>query len=456
MVAAPSSFTLEDLRAAVSGPVLEPGQPGYDEARLVHNGTVDCHPAAIVRCHTVADVIDAVNYGRGAGLELTVRGGGHNVAGRAVCDGGLMVDLAPMKGIFVDPGKRTARAQGGVTWGEFNRATQLHGLATTGGVISTTGIAGLTLGGGIGWLMGKYGLVVDNLRSAEVVTAAGGLVQASASENADLFWALRGGGGNFGVVTSFEFDLHPVGPMVIGGVVAFPFDAAREVLQFYREFTRNLPDELVLFAGVLHAPDGSGAKVAAILGCHCGTPGQAEADLRPLREFGTPVLDAFGPIPYSTLNSMLDAGFPRGGRNYWKSSLLPSLSDEAIDTMIAQFSQCPSPMTGILLENFSGAVVRVPQGGTAYAHRSPGMNLLVASQWLESSEDATNIAWARQAFQALQPFLATGGYVNYLGGDETEDRVAGAYGANHARLREVKRRYDPDNLFHMNQNILPA
>jgi FAD/FMN-containing dehydrogenase len=456
MVSTPSSTTFEPLRATLSGALLEPGQPGYDEFRMVHNGTVDCQPAAIVRCHTVADVADAVNFGRGAGLELTVRGGGHNVAGRAVCDGGLMIDLAPMKGIFVDAKARTARAQGGVTWGEFNRATQVHGLATTGGVIGTTGIAGLTLGGGLGWLMGKYGLCVDNLRSAEVVTAAGEVLQASANENPDLFWALRGGGGNFGVVTSFEYSLHPVGPMVTGGVVAFPIERAAEVLKFYREFTSNLPDELTAFAGLLHAPDGSGTRIAAILSCHCGTPEQAEADYKPLRSFATPVMDALGPIPYSALNSMLDAGFPKGARNYWKSSFVADLSDEAIRTMTEQFAEVRSPMSGLLLEHFHGAVSRVPVEATAYGLRTTGFNFLAAAQWLENSDDAPNIAWARQAFQAMEPFLGRGGYVNYMGGDETEDRVVEAFGPNYKRLREVKRRYDPENLFHMNQNILPG
>jgi FAD/FMN-containing dehydrogenase len=417
---------------------------------------VDCRPSAIVRCHTVADVVDAVNFGRESGLELTVRGGGHNVAGRAVCDGGLMIDLQPMKGIFVDPDARTARAQGGVTWGEFNRATQLHGLATTGGVIGTTGIAGLTLGGGLGWLMGKYGLCVDNLRSAEVVTAAGTVLHASQSQNEDLFWALRGGGGNFGVVTSFEYDLHPVGPMVTGGVVAYPIEQAAEVLKFYREFTASLPDELTAFAGLLHAPDGSGAKIAAILSCHCGTPEQAEGDYRALRNFGTPIMDALGPIPYTALNSMLDAGFPKGARNYWKSSFVATLSDDAIRTMIDQFAEVRSPMSGLLLEHFHGAVSRVPAEAMAYGLRTTGYNFLAAAEWLEQADDGPNIAWARQTFEAMQPFLGKGGYVNYMGGDETEDRVAEAFGPNHARLRDVKSRYDPENLFHMNQNILPA
>ncbi len=456
MVATPASRTLDDLRAAVSGPVLEQGQPGYDDARQVQNGMIDCRPMAIVRCHTVADVVDAVNYGRAARLELTVRGGGHNVAGRAVSNGGLMIDLQPMKGIFVDPAKRTARVQGGATWGELNRATELHGLATTSGTVTTTGVGGLTLGGGFGWLMGKHGLVVDNLRSAEVVGAAGEVLQASASENPDLFWALRGGGGNFGVVTSFEFDLHPIPPMLTGGLVAFPLERGREVLQFLRAFTQKLPDELTVFGALVHAPDGSGVPLAAILCCHCGSAEQAEADLRPLREFGVPLMDALGPISHSAINGILDAGFPKGARNYWKSSLLPALTDAAIDTMVTQFAKCPSPMSAMLLETYSGAVVRVPVAATAYSHRAPGFNFLVVSEWLDASEDATNIAWARQTFEAMQPALARGGYSNYLGADETEDRVASAYGASYQRLREVKRRYDPDNLFHMNQNILPA
>ncbi|MGE3076565.1 MAG: FAD-binding oxidoreductase [Dehalococcoidia bacterium] len=451
-----STSGIEALRAAASGPVVEPGQPGYDDYRQVHNGSIDCRPAAIVRAYTVADVVDAVNYGRGAGLELTIRGGGHNVAGRAVSDGGLMIDLASMKGIYVDPKARTARAQGGVTWGEFNRATQVHGLACTGGVISSTGVAGLTLGGGLGWLMGTQGLSIDNLRSAEVVTAAGEVIQASATENPDLFWAIRGGGGNFGVVTSFEFNLHPVGPMVIGGILAYPIDQAREMLTFYRDFTANLPDELTMFAGLLHAPDGSGASICAMISCHSGTPEQAEADLRPLRAFSTPIMDALGPIPYTALNGMLDAGFPKGARNYWKSNFLAELSDNAISTMIEQFASCPSPMSGILLEHFHGAVTRVPVESTACPHRSAGYNWLVAAEWLDPSEDAVNTAWARQAFEAMSPNFGTGGYVNYLGGDESEDRIANAYGANYARLQKVKRQYDPENLFHMNQNIRPG
>lgn len=454
MSAPVSSMT--ELRSTVSGGVLEPGDAGFDEARRVHNGFIDCEPAAIVRCHTVADVIDAVNYGRDSGLTLTIRGGGHNVAGRAVCDGGLMIDLSPMKGVFVDPVKRTARAQGGVTWGEFNRATQVYGLATTGGVISSTGVGGLTLGGGLGYLMGQHGLAVDNLLSAEVVLATGEVVQASAEQNPDLYWALRGGGGNFGVVTSFEFEVHPVGPMVHGGVIAFPIEQAAEMLRFFRELTTTLPDELVMFGGLLHAPDGSGAKICAIICGHSGTPEQAEADFARIRAFGAPIMDALGPIPYTALNSMLDGGFPKGARNYWKSSFLAELDDGAIQVMVQQFPKCPSPMSGMLIEHFHGAVSRVPVGATAFPHRAPGFNLLVASEWLDPGEDGAQIAWARETYEALKPFMASGGYVNYMGGDETEDRVASAYGENFERLRQIKRQFDPDNLFRMNQNIVPA
>ncbi|MEO8539977.1 MAG: FAD-binding oxidoreductase [bacterium] len=456
MSTAPTISSLAELRSIVSGGVLEPGDDGFDEARRVHNGFIDCQPAAIVQCHTIADVIDAVNYGRDSGTTLTIRGGGHNVAGRAVCDGGLMIDLSPMKGIFVDPVNGTARAQGGVTWGEFNRATQVYGLATTGGVISSTGVAGLTLGGGLGHLMGKYGLAIDNLRSAEVVLATGEAVRASATDNPELYWALRGGGGNFGVVTTFEFDVHPVGPIVHGGVIAFPFDQAGEMLRFFRDLTSTLPDEVVMFGGLLHAPDGSGAKVCAIVCSHIGTAEQAEADFARMRAFGTPVMDALGPIPYTALNAMLDAGFPKGARNYWKSSFMADLSDGAMNVMIEQFSNCPSPMSGMLLEHFHGAVSRVPVEATAFPHRSPGFNLLIASEWVDPSEDGTQIAWARETYDALKPFMASGGYVNYLADDETEDRVASAYGVNHERLRQVKRQFDPENLFRINQNILPA
>ena len=334
---------LETLSKTFSGKLLRPGDAGYEEARLVHNGLIDKRPAIIARCAGTADVADAVKLGRDLKLEIAVRGGGHNVGGRATVDNGLMIDLSLMKGIHVDARARTVRVQGGVTWGEFNRETQLHGLATTGGAISTTGVAGLTLGGGLGWLMPKYGMALDNLLSAEIVTSNSGVLTANESENVDLFWGIRGGGGNFGVVTSFEFRLHPVGPLIYGGLTAHPFEKARDVLRFYRDATVSLPDEVMALAGLVHAPDGSGAKLAAIVVAHCGDVAAGEKALRPFKDYGPPLIDAIGPIPYSSINSMLDAGYPKGALNYWKASFLNRLSDAAIDTMVDCFAKCPSP-----------------------------------------------------------------------------------------------------------------
>jgi FAD/FMN-containing dehydrogenase len=316
----------EALRAQLAGSVLLPSDTAYEAARQVHNGLIDRRPAMVVRCHGTADVQAAVRFGRERSLELAVRGGGHNVAGNAVCDGGLMIDLSAMRGVHVDPRTRRARAQGGATWGDYNRETQLHGLASTGGVVSSTGVGGLTLGGGLGWLMGKHGMAVDNLQAVELVTATGEIVHAGAKEYPDLFWALRGGGGNFGVATWLEYELHPIGPTVIAGLVAHPFGAARDVLRFYRDFTASLSDELTAFAGLLHAPDGSGTKLAAIMVCHAGSLEAGAAAVAPVKRFGSPVMDVIGPMPYAAVNMMFDAGFPRGALNYWKSSFLAALT----------------------------------------------------------------------------------------------------------------------------------
>lgn len=448
--------SVAELKTNFSGEVLRAGDAGYDETRKVQNGLIDKRPAVIARCRGTADIAAAVKFGRSTGLEIAVRGGGHNVAGRAVVDGGLMIDLALMKGIHVDAKARTVRAQGGVNWGEFNRETQLHGLATTGGAISTTGIAGLTLGGGLGWLMGKYGMTADNLLSAEVVTADGAVLTASATENPDLFWALRGGGGNFGVVSSFEYRLHKVGPMVTGGLVAHPFDKAGEVLRFYRGLTASLPDEMVAFAGLVHAPDGSGTKLAAIVAAHCGSLAEGEAAMKPVKAFGKPVLDALGPIPYSALNAMLDGGHPKGSLNYWKANFVPELSDAAIDAVIKAFAACTSPMSGILFEHFHGAACRVPVADTAFPHRAPGYNMLCLGQWMEAGETARQTDWVRDTYSAMSPFMSAGRYVNYLNADELGEAAAAAYGPNQARLKEIKRKYDPENVFHLNQNINPA
>lgn len=448
--------TVTELAKSFTGQILWPTDPGYEDARKVHNGLIDKRPALIARCRGLGDIVDAVKVAREQKLEVAVRGGGHNVAGRATVDGGLMIDLSLMKGIHVDPKARTARAQGGLTWNEFNRETQLHGLATTGGVVSSTGIAGLTLGGGLGWLMGKHALALDNLLSADVVLADGRIVTASDGDNADLFWALRGGGGNFGVAASFEYRLHAVGPIVTGGLIGYPFGAAWDVLRHFRDVTASLPDELTVFAGLVHAPDGPGEKLAVIVLCHCGTLAAGENAVQPIKQFGTPALDAIGPIPYSGLNAMLDAAYPRGALNYWKSNFLSSLSDDAIRTMIDCFAKCPTPMGQMLLEHFHGAVARVGVTDTAFPHRGEGYNMLVLSEWMDPNHNNACTAWARESYAVLQPFMGTGRYMNYFDDDERGDAVAAAYGPNYRRLQEIKAKYDPENFFHMNQNIQPA
>jgi FAD/FMN-containing dehydrogenase len=456
---APASFAAihTELGKTFAGLLLEPGDAGYDEARRVHNGLVDKHPALIARCRTVSDIVQAVQVAREHGLEVAVRGGGHNVAGRATIDHGLMIDLSLMKDIHVDPESGTAQAEGGVTWGELNRETQALGLATTGGIVSTTGIAGLTLGGGMGYLLGMHGLAADNLLSAVIVTADGRALTASADENPDLFWAIRGGGGNFGVAASLEYRVHPVGPTVTAGLAAHPFAQARDVLRFYREVTRSLPDEFVVHCALLNAPDGSGTKLVAPLLCHSGPPADGERAVRPVKEFGSPVLDVIGPMSYCQINSLIDADYPRGARNYWKSSFLTELSDDAIEAMMDSFARCPTTTRGcgFVLEHVHGAATRVPVTATPFPHRAEGYSLVVLAQWTDPAEDERCIAWARQSFAAMHAFRAPGAYVNYLDQDDAGDPVAAAYGANYQRLRELKRTYDPENFFHMNQNIRP-
>ncbi len=437
-----------------SGQLLLPTDPAYDQRRRVHNGLIDKHPAAIASCRGVADIVDAVRLARTLGLEVSVRGGGHNVAGRATIDGGLMIDLSPMKGVHVDVRGRAVRAQGGVLWNELNRETQLHGLATTGGVVGTTGIAGLTLGGGLGWLMPKYGLALDNLRSAELVLADGTVLRVSADENPDLFWAIRGGGGNFGIAASLEYQLHEVGPMITGGVVVHPLPRALDALRFFRDTCDSLPDEAMLVAALQTAPDGSNAKIAAIVGGHCGSLEQGEAAFRPLKTFGPPVMDMIGPMPYATLNGMLDAAFPKGALNYWKAQFLTDLSDAAIRTLIAGFEQCPSPMSHVIIEHFHGAAARVPLAATACTTRVTGFNVVIVSQWTDARESERSIRWARETFASLTPFLAPTRYLNYLE-DDASDAAAVAYGPNLQRLRAIKTQYDPGNFFRHNVNILP-
>jgi hypothetical protein len=453
-----SSVTSEDpvqlLGEVLSGQALAPGDRGYDEARRVHNGLIDRHPAVIARCLHTADVADAVNFGKGEGLEISVRGGGHNVAGKAVTDGGLMIDLCLMKGIHVDPTRSAVRAQAGVTVGELDRATAAFGLATPSGVVSSTGIAGLTLGGGIAWLMGKYGMAVDNLLSAEVVLASGDVVNASEDTSPDLFWALRGGGGNFGVVTSFEYRTHPLAS-VLGGPVLHPLVAAPQLFSFYRDFAADLPDELSTQAVFLHAPDGSGAKLCGIAVCHAGDDaGRAEADVRPLRQFGSPATDMIRRMPYPVVNTGVDWLSPTGSLRYWKSAFFSELSDPAVEVMTRAFERAPSELCALVVEDFHGAVTRVAPTATAYPHRQPGYNLFLISQWTDVAQTDTCIAWARETFDELSPHMADRSYTNYLSADDYH-RVRHAYGSNYDRLVELKRRYDPDNLFRLNHNIDP-
>ena len=443
-----------DLAGQVSGPVLGPDDARYDAARAVYNGLIDRRPALIVRARTTGDVARALTLARNAGLEVSVRGGGHNVAGRAVTEGGIMIDLAEMKGVAVDPDQATATAEGGVIWGELNDAAGAYGLAVTGGLVSTTGIAGFTLGGGLGWLMAKYGLAADNLLSVEVVTADGEVLDVDAESHPDLFWALRGGGGNFGVATSFTYRVHPV-QTIVGGLIAHPIDAAPDMLRFYRDAVAEASDDLNVFAGLVHAPDGSGAKVAAMVVFHTGDPDEAERELEPFKSWGSPLVTQVGAMPYPVMNTILDPAFPAGALNYWLSSFTRRLSDELIDIAVERFATVPSPMTGILFEHFHGAVTRIGATDTAMPHRDEGWNVFIPSLWSDPADNDANIAWTRESFAALRPHFGTGRWLNYLGDDQAEDAIRAAYGPNYDRLRAVKRRYDPDNVFHLNHNIQP-
>jgi FAD/FMN-containing dehydrogenase len=443
------------LSGSFSGELLRPGDEGYDRARQIYNGLIDTRPALIARCQDTSDIKGAIAFARESGLALSVRGGGHSVAGRCLVEGGVTIDLSKMRAIEVDSGAATARAEGGATWAEFNDATAQHGLATTGGVISTTGIAGLTLGGGLGWLMGKYGLAADNMTSVELVTADGDVLTVDADQHQDLFWALRGGSGNFGVAASLTYRLYPL-VQITGGLVAYPFPAARDVLSFYREFTRSIPDELIAFSGLVHAPDGSGAPLAVIAVCHCGPPDQAEIDLKPLRDFGEPALSQVGPMPYPAVNTMLDAAYPPGSLNYWKSTFLTTLGDDVLEAMIERFEACPSPMTSVLLEHWHGAATRVGVSDTAVPHREDGYNFAITSVWSDPTTNDANIEWTRAEYEALRPRFAGRRYVNYLAQDDGEDVVKDAFGPNYARLQEVKRAYDSEGVFNANLNVRPS
>jgi hypothetical protein len=448
---------IQDFKALLQGALLGPGDAGYDDARRIWNGMIDRRPALIVRCHGVADVINSVNFARTNELLVAVRGGGHNVAGSAVCDGGLMIDLSGMKSIRVDPGRGTARAEPGVTWGEFDHETQTFGLATTGGQISTTGVAGLTLGGGWGHLARRYGLASDNLISADLVIADGSFLSVSATQHADLFWGLRGGGGNFGVVTSLEYRLHPVGA-VTGGIVAYPLEKAREVLRLFRDLTAEAPDELASDIVLITMPDGT--PVVGLVVCYNGPSEEGERLVKPLRTLGSLLMDGLGPMPYTTAQKLVDDFYPKGLQNYWKSSFLTEISDEAIDTMVSYCANRPSPMChGLIEHQLGGAVSRVDREETAFNHRDVQYSFMSIGQCSEPAQAESCIGWARKFWDAMQPYSTGGVYVNYLGreADEGAERIKAAYGPEkYQRLLALKNKYDPTNLFRLNQNISPV
>ena len=455
--------TLGEFEAGLRGELVRPGDPGYDEARAIWNGAHDPRPALIARCLDAADVAHAVGFARSEGLELAVRGGGHSIPGFSGVDGGLVINLSPMKGIDVDIAGRTVRAGGGVTWAELDSATQAHGLATTGGLVSSTGIAGFTLGGGIGWLMRKHGLACDNLRAAEVVTADGRTVTANESENPDLFWGLRGGGGNFGVVTSFEFDLHPVGPTVCAGAVFYDGERAAEILRFYSEFCKDLPDELTTLANLITAPpapflpeEWHGRKLVALIGCYAGDPEEGAAAMAPLQQLGDPVADLIGPMPYVQMQSLIDALWPHGTQAYMKAGYLRELDEPAIESMVGFHQGATSPASEIHVQHFGGAVARVGAADTAYAERQAPFVLNVVAVSHDESDFEQHVGWAQELYAALEPSLTGGAYINFLSAEGAE-RVRAAYGAeNFARLQALKDRYDPTNLFHRNQNVPPS
>jgi FAD/FMN-containing dehydrogenase len=444
---------VESLRNGLRGELVIAGDAGFDQARRVWNGNVDRRPALIVRCAGVADVQHAVNFARSLGLLVSVRGGGHSAPGYGTNDGGLVIDLSPMKGIRVDPEARTAHAQGGALWRDLDHETQAFGLATTGGTVSNTGIGGLTLGGGLGWLMGRHGLSIDNLISADVVTANGQFLRASDKDNPDLFWALRGGGGNFGVVTSLEYRLHPV-TQVLGGLVIYPLDQARDVLRFYRDFSATLPDEAEAYAALLTAPEGM--PVAALILGYNGPLSEGEKVLAPARRFGKPAADVVGPMPYAARQRLLDEpNATHGLQRYWRSAFTERISDGLIDLMVQAASSFSSPLSALLLFNMHGAATRVSPTATAFAARRAQWDFDAIGQWTDAGQSATHIAWVRNLWTKLELHLQGSAYVNHLAADDRPEKVRASFGENYGRLRALKAKYDPKNLFRVNANIAP-
>jgi hypothetical protein len=440
------------LRSLFHGQVFEPADAGYDQARQIWNASVNKHPGVIARCSGVADVIAAVHFGRTNNLLTAIRGGGHNVGGRALCDDGLVIDLSRMNSVFVEMKTRRVRVEGGATLGDLDRETHVFGLAVPSGTVSKTGIAGLTLGGGVGWLIRKFGMSIDNLVSAQVVTAEGKVVTASAAENEDLFWALRGGGGNFGVVTSFDFQAHPVA-QVLGGLVLYPRAMAVEVIRHFRDFMTSAPDELTVYAALIHGPDGS--PLVGLISCYCGDLAEGERVLQPLRKFGSPIVDGVQVMPFPAMQSLLGPSFPDGQQNYWKSNLQRDLSDDAIRAIVDHANRLHSPLSAVVLEYYGGAAGRVPNDATAYAHRHLPWDILFIAQWSDLALTNTHRDWARSGEEALRPFSENAHLLSALD-VEGEDVIKGAFGSNFPRLAAIKKKYDGTNFFRVNHNIDPG
>src|SRR5712691_10124518 len=452
--------TIEQLREQVRGQVVAPDDDGYEQARRVYNAMIDRRPGVVVRAANAGDVMAAVNFARESGLDLAVRGGGHSVPGFGTCDGGLGIDLSGMRGVRVDPAARRARAEGGATWGDFNAATYPFGLATTGGIISTTGVGGLTLGGGIGYLARGFGLSIDNLVSADVVTADGRFLVASEREHPDLFWALRGGGGNFGVVTSFEFALHPVKD-IYGGPMFFELSEVENVLRFFRGYIATAPEQMGAFPAFQIAPplpfipeDRHGDTFIAMVACWTGPLEEGEKALAPFHEVAPVVAEFVGPMPYPALNSAFDALVPPGLQHYWKANFVSELTDEAIDAHVQHGPKVPAVNSTMHIYPINGACHRVAADATAFAYREANFATVIAGMWPEPAENEANIAWVRDYYDATAPHSEEGGYINFMAGDDQE-RIKANYRGNYDRLVSVKRKYDPGNLFHLNQNIQP-
>jgi len=453
--------TVAALRSKLRGTVVLPGENGYDEARTIWNAMIDRRPGLVVRCLGAADVINAITLARNEKLLVAIRSGGHNIAGNAVCDGGLLIDLSLMKSVHVDPASRTASVEPGATLADFDKEAQGFALATPLGINSTTGVAGLTLGGGFGWTTRKFGLTVDNLISAEIVTADARLVRASDNENQDLFWALRGGGGNFGVVTSFEFKLHPLGPEVLSGLVVHPFDKAGELLSEFRRIAKEAPDELTTWIVMRKAPplpflpaEWHGKEVLIFAACYSGDIKEGEKAMKGLRALGKPIVDVISPHPFTGWQAAFDPLLTPGARNYWKSHDFTDLSDAAIKVVLDAVRTLPSPECEVFIAHVGGAMARVASDATAWPNRNAHFIMNVHTRWRDRAQDQACVAWARRLFDAAAPFASGSVYVNFMPDDEG-DRVEKAYGTNYGRLVDIKRRYDPDNLFRMNQNIRP-